>query len=230
MIKFSAAATAMLLAIGSANAADLVIIDPGAPVMMSDVGFDWSGVYAGVIAGYTGGHASSSGATSGVTTDIPFSGGLLGATAGYNAQLDGFVLGIEGDVAWSSASGTATCEGNAAYDCEGNLDWLGTIRGRAGVAMDGVLVFATAGFAAAGVTANINPDAPAIDNTFSGTMTGWTVGGGVEAAVTDTISIKAEYNYLSLGHLQAPEGTLSGEAVDLSATSHVIKAGVNFHF
>lgn len=230
MIKFSAAAAVVLLAIGSATAADLVIFDPGAPVVVFDPGFEWSGFHAGVLGGYTGGHASSAGATSGVTTDIPFSGGLLGATVGYNAQLDGFVLGIEGDVAWSNATGTATCEANATYDCEGNLDWLGTIRGRAGVDMDGVLVFATAGLAAAGVTANINPDAPAIDNTFSGTMTGWTVGGGVEAAVTDSISIKAEYNYVSLGHLQAPEGTLSTEASDLSATGHVIKAGVNFHF
>ena len=61
-------------------------------------------------------------------------------------------------------------------------------------------------------------------------MTGWTVGGGVEAAVTDAMSIKAEYSYVRLGGLQAPVGTLSStEASNLSAINHVVKVGVNFH-
>ena len=108
--------------------------------------------------------------------------------------------------------------------------WLGTIKGRAGVALDSVLLFATAGLAAGGVSANVTPAAPGITNTFSGTMTGWTVGAGVELAVTDAVSVKAEYNYVSMGGLQAPAGTLSGSAVNLTSVNHVAKVGVNFHF
>lgn len=214
---------------GSAYAADLIIAEP--VIFMTDAGFDWSGFYAGLNGGYTSGQATSVGAVVPVTTNVPISGGLLGATVGFNAQIDSFVLGLEGDVAWSGANGTAVCASNPAYGCEGRLDWMGTIKGRAGIAIDSVLLFASAGLAAGGTTANITPAAPAITNTYSGIMTGWTVGGGVEAAVTDSVTVKAEYQYVSLGGLQAPIATLgSTQAYNLSAINHVVKVGVNFHF
>jgi outer membrane immunogenic protein len=97
--------------------------------------------------------------------------------------------------------------------------------------MDSVLLFGTAGLAAGGVTANIIPAAVGLTNTFSGTMTGWTVGAGIEAAVTEAMTVKAEYQYVSMGGLQAPVGTLSSiEASNLSTINHVVKVGVNFHF
>lgn len=145
--------------------------------------------------------------------------------------MDSFVLGVEGDIAWSGATGTAACTANPAFTCEGNLIWLGTIKGRASVAMDSVLIFGTAGLAAGGVTPNIIPAAVCLTNTFSGTMPGWIVGAGIEAAVTEAITVKAEYQYVSMGGLQAPVGTLSSiEASNLSTTNHVVKVGVNFHF
>lgn len=229
MRKFLAVMATSTLLIGAAHAADLIIADPVIP--MTDAGFDWSGFYAGLNAGYLLGPAHATGAVSGVSTNINTAGGLLGATVGVNAQFDSFVLGIEGDVAWSGATGNSACGLAPAFTCTGNINWLGTIKGRAGVAVDRVLIFATAGLAAGGVTANITPAFPGLTNTFSGTMTGWTVGGGVEAAVTEAISVKAEYGYSTLGGLQAPAGTLAGgEATNLSATNHVVKVGVNFHF
>jgi outer membrane immunogenic protein len=52
-----------------------------------------------------------------------------------------------------------------------------------------------------------------------------------EAAVTEAITVKAEYQYVRMGGLQAPVGTLSSiEASNLSTTNHVVKVGVNFHF
>lgn len=229
MRKFLAAMAVSTLLVGSAQAADLIISDPVIP--MTDAGFDWSGFYAGLNAGYTSGQATSVGAITGVTTNVPVSGGLLGATLGFNAQIDSFVLGIEGDIAWSGATGTAPCTANPAFNCQGNLSWLGTIKGRAGVAVDSLLFFGTAGLAAGGTTANIIPAALGLTNTYSGTMTGWTVGAGVEAAVTDAITVKAEYQYLSMGGVQAPVGTLSSvEASNLSTINHAVKVGVNFHF
>ncbi len=228
MKKLVLAATLAVFA-PAAYAADLIVVDPAAPMAMTDAGFDWSGFYAGLNAGYSGGQATSVNVGTGAVTNIPVSGGLLGGTIGFNAQMDSFVLGVEGDVAWSGVTGTAACA-VAPFNCQGNLHWLGTIKGRAGVALDSVLLFATAGLAAGGVSANVTPAAPGITNTFSGTMTGWTVGAGVELAVTDAVSVKAEYNYVSMGGLQAPAGTLSGSAVDLTSVNHVAKVGVNFHF
>lgn len=229
MRKVWAAMAISTLVASSAHAADLILSDPVVP--MTDAGFDWSGFYAGLNAGYTSGQATSVGDITGVTTDVPVSGGLLGATIGFNAQMDTFVLGLEGDIAWSGATGTAPCTANPAFNCEGNLDWLGTIKARAGIAMDNVLFFGTAGLAAGGTTANIVPAAAGLTNTHTGTMTGWTVGAGIEAAVADAITVKAEYQYVSMGGVQAPVGTLSSaEASNLSAINHVVKVGVNLHF
>lgn len=231
MKKFVLAAATVALLSPAANAADLLIVDPVAPVMMTEAGFDWSGFYAGLNGGYTTGQASSVGAVSGTTTNVPVAGGLIGGTVGFNAQIDNFVLGLEGDIAWSGATGTAVCAAAPAFNCEGKLNWLGTIKGRVGVAMDSALLFATAGLAAGGVTANVVPTPGGLTGTHSGTMTGWTVGGGVELAVTEAISVKAEYNYVRMGGVQAPIGTLSGvEANNISAINHVVKVGVNFHF
>jgi len=223
--------------IPAAHGADLVATEPTATPsysepssIYSDSSFDWSGVYAGVIAGYAKGEAQATGEVTGLTTDIGFSGALLGGTIGINHQIDSFVLGLEGDIAWSGANGYSPCASNTAFSCEGNLNWLGTVRARAGMDFDSVLVFATAGLAAAEVSANINPAAAGITNTFTGTMTGWTIGAGVEAAVTDAISVKAEYSYYDLGNLQAPAQTIASDATNLSAIHHVMKIGVNYHF
>ncbi|MEO5806022.1 outer membrane beta-barrel protein [Devosia sp.] len=231
MFRILALAVTSLFSIGSANAADLIIGDPSAPVVLTAAGFDWTGFYAGINGGYTSGQAASVGVVTFVTTNVPITGGMLGVNAGYNAQFSNFVLGVEGDVAWSGASGSAVCTANAAYTCQGALNWLGTIKGRAGIVVDSLLFFGTAGLAVGGATASLNPVAPGLTSTYSGTMTGWTVGGGVEVAVTEAISVKAEYSYFSMGGLQAPVGTLSGvQASDLSSINHVVKVGVNFHF
>lgn len=230
MKKSVLAVAVIALAAVPAYAADLIVTEQ-APVIMTDAGFDWTGLYAGLNAGYTTGQARAVGAVSNATTAPNFTGGLLGATVGINGQFDQFVLGLEGDLAWSGASGSTACSLAPALTCTGNLNWLGTVKGRAGVAFDQVLLFATAGLAAGGARIDINPAAPGITNTFSGTMIGWTVGGGVELAVTEAVSVKAEYNYFDLGGLQAPAGTLAGaEATNLSATGHIAKIGVNFHF
>lgn len=225
------AATLVAAAVPAVHAADLIVVDPVAPVAMTDAGFDWSGFYAGLNGGYANATATSVGATTGATTNINVTGGLIGATLGFNGQFDNFVLGLEGDVAWSGATGSSVCVNAPAFNCAGNLNWLGTVKARAGVAIDSVLLFATAGFAAGGITANVTPVPAGATGTFSGTMTGWTVGGGAEVAVTEAISVKAEYNYIDLRNLQAPGGTISTvQANNLSATNHVVKVGVNFHF
>lgn len=228
--RFAAALAASFITVGAAQGADLTFVDPP-PLVIDVAGFDWSGFYGGVSAGYIGGEAKSVGAVTGVTTNVPVSGGLIGGTLGFNAQFDRIVVGLEGDIAWTGATGSATCAANPIYTCHGQLDWLGTVKGRAGFAVDRVLFFGTAGFAVGNTTANVTPAAPAQTNTFTGTMGGWTVGAGVEAFVTDAITVKAEYSYVSLGGLTAPNGTLSSaQASNLSATTHIVRLGVNYHF
>ncbi|QDZ11480.1 outer membrane protein [Devosia ginsengisoli] len=228
MNKFILAAAAMTALSAPAVAADLIIDDP---VYYTDAGFDWSGFYAGLAAGYGSGTARSVGDVTGTTTDTPLNGGLVGVTLGGNVQYDSFVLGIEGDVLWSGMGGTTACTAVPAYDCNASVDWLGSLRGRAGVAMDNVLLFVTGGLAAAGGTGTITPTFPGTTSTFSDTFVGWTAGAGVEVAVTDSMTVKAEYSYSNLGSRTAPLGTLGTiQTFTVSPAVHAVKVGLNFHF
>ncbi|MHA6731372.1 outer membrane protein [Devosia sp. A369] len=211
-----------------ALAADLII---DTPYSYTDAGFDWNGFYAGLAGGYGSGTTRSVGDVTGVITDTPVSGGLLGITLGGNVQYDAFVLGLEGDVLWSGMSGTAACIGAPAYSCNASVDWMGSLRGRAGFAMDNVLLFATGGLAIAGGKGTITPTFPGTTSTFSDTFVGWTLGGGVEMAVTEAISVKAEYSFANLGSRTAPIGTLGTiQSYTVSPVVHAVKVGVNFHF
>lgn len=209
-------------------AADLIIDDP---VYYTDAGFDWNGFYGGLVGAYGAGTVRSAGDVTGSITDIPVSGGLLGVTLGGNAQYDSFLLGVEGDVLWAGVSGTAACTAVPAYDCNASLEWLGSLRGRVGIVQDSLLIFASGGLAVGGGTGTITPTFPGTTSVFSDTFIGWTAGAGVEMAVTDSVTVKAEYSYSNLGSRTAPVGTLGTiQTFTVSPVVHAVKVGANFHF
>jgi outer membrane immunogenic protein len=80
---------------------------------------------------------------------------------------------------------------------------LFTVRPRAGFAMDGMFFYATGGYAAGNVTYNEwvthSLGHSFIAGTASALRSGWTVGGGIEYAVTNHWTIKGEYLYVDLG-------------------------------
>nr|WP_243367987.1 porin family protein [Microvirga solisilvae] len=171
----------LTLAAASASAADLPArAAPPAPVIAAPI-FTWTGFYAGLNAGY--GWRSDDresvvlgGAVPGTLFfDNDDDGGfVIGGQIGYNYQIGSFVIGLETDIQWAD-----TDEGNAVRFVplgaagtfvpgrfDNNLsDWFGTVRARAGVAIDRVLIYATGGLA------------------YSDDNTGWAVGGGVEWAM-----------------------------------------------
>ena len=222
--KLAAGITIGALATGSAFAADLsvpVTTAPAAPVTtMSQPGIDWSGFYAGVIGGYGAGKMSTTNGAG--TTDINSDGVIAGITAGANTQIDSIVLGVEGDLGWSGQSGNATCAGGGT--CSADFDWVGSVRGRVGYAFDPVMVYGTGGIAAA----RANTSSPT--GSFSDTYVGWTVGAGVEAALTQQVSAKIEYDYSDFGSRTAPAGSLAAGTTDTSLTSHAVKFGLNYRF
>ena len=215
----------------SALAADLTINTPApnypdTPVY-SDPGIDWTGFYAGVVGGY--GFGDSDGTTAGTTTTIDTDGLMGGVTVGGNMQYDQFVFGLEGDVLLNGQDGSTTCTGSAAT-CSSDYNWNGSLRARAGYAIDPVLIYATGGLAMAGIDTTVAPAAAGTTGSYSDTYYGWTLGGGVEAAVTEQLSAKAEYTYTDFGDQTAPAGTLGPAATTVSPTSHAIKVGLNFRF
>jgi hypothetical protein len=104
----------------------------------------------------------------------------------------------------------------AAHNISESLSWLGTTRGRVGVAAGRTLYYATGGVAYGRIGTNITEadtlvgPGTATANTAT-TRTGWVAGGGLEAALTGNWTAKIEYLFLPprpvLGAQQFAAGT-----------------------
>jgi outer membrane immunogenic protein len=185
--------------------------------------FTWSGPYVGINAGYGFGNSvwtATTGATSG---SFNTNGAQFGATAGYNALLGSFVFGIEGDVDWSGIKGTSAAAA-CAPTCTTANNWMGTVRGRIGPALDRFLPFVSAGAAVGNVklTDGIT--------SASATKIGWAVGAGIEYAFITNWSAKVEYLYVNLGSVTC-DATCSGSVpFDTSFRASLLRVGLNYKF
>ncbi len=197
---------------GSAQAADM----PTGPVDFAPppvAAFDWTGPYLGIHFGYVTGDYDTS--LAGVESDGD--GFVIGGTAGYNVQIDQFVIGIEGDLGYLGAEGDDF--GVAGVSAE--ADFYGTLRGRGGIAFDRFLVYATGGIAFLNVDVNSGILGLGTDDN---THFGYTVGGGAEVALTDAISAKLEYLYVDYD-----DKNYFG-VFDADFDGHVIRGGINYRF
>lgn len=226
MKRLLTSAVALLAMAGAAQAADLIIEQPVVPV--ADSAAYWDGFYAGVVGGFGSGRVDYTDIGAVVAADPAISGGMIGGTLGYNAQFDDIVLGIEGDLSWANLNGSLS--NGAGVTFQSNVGWVGTLRGRVGVDLDPVLLYATAGLAGGSLTTTLV--GPAGATPYTSTHVGFAVGAGAEAMVTDDISVKAEYLYLDLGRRDIPTGALFAASTANTAhpTAHTFRVGANFHF
>jgi outer membrane immunogenic protein len=204
------------LGVTAASAADISRPMPAkAPPIYVEPPFSWTGFYVGINGGGAWGSSDFSAPLS--TGSFDLRGGLVGGTLGYNWQMNALVLGLEGDLDWANISGSVAC---APGVCETRNNWLGTFRGRLGYAMGRFMPYVTGGLAVGGVKTSVTGFADS-----STTRTGWTVGGGLEYAVSGPWSIKVEYDYVDLGRASAP---VAGS--DAKFQSHIVRAGLNYRF
>jgi outer membrane immunogenic protein len=223
-------ATAALLAViavsaptGGAAAADLTRGPYGrAPAYMPVQPYDWRGFYLGLNAG--GGWGTSDwNSTTAPTGDFDISGGMIGATLGYNWQFGPWVLGVESDIDWTNIRGSTTVR--CALGCTTSNNWLATVRGRIGYSWDRFLPYFTAGGAFGDIEAS-TPHGPG----SSSTEAGWAIGAGVEFKLSPDWSAKVEYLYADLGHFDC--GTRCGSTApdNVSLSTNILRGGVNFRF
>lgn len=169
--------------------------DPTVDVPMTAPGFDWTGYYAGLQAGYGWGQSDISG-----TEGEPFSvspdvdGGFVGGHVAGLWQFDQAVIGAEADLNYSAVDGTTEAEPGNNFGTD--IKWFGSVNAKAGYAMDRVLVYGIGGIAFAGIETS-----QASGSAFSQTRTnvGWTVGAGVDYALTDKFVVGAQYRYYDFG-------------------------------
>lgn len=225
-LKLAAFALALAVPATSALCADLPV---KAPVKAATT-VSWSGWYVGVEGGGDWGHFTQTNTVSGVSNGV-FSqkGGLIGGTVGYNWQMANWVLGLETDLSWTNLSGTQACGPGSAFICTTDARALGTLRGRAGMAiMDNVLIYATGGLAYGDIHATRNSGSTESDNWRAG----WTMGGGGEVMLTPHVSAKLEYLYAKFsGTATTYIITVNGDPIAAEERDvQIVRAGLNWHF
>jgi outer membrane immunogenic protein len=166
--------------------------------------YNWAGWYAGANIGYQWGKVTGTG-----TNPSGIEGGIQG---GYNWQNGQFVFGGETDLQVSGADDTFA-------PFKFSNPWFGTLRARAGLAMNNILFYGTAGLAYGGVKGETG------GLSESKTHVGWTAGLGVEVGLAPQWSAKIEYLYADLAsRAYSITGTTDG------LETSVLRVGVNYHF
>lgn len=172
------------------------------------------------------------------------SGFVGGGQLGYNWQQGSWVYGVETDLSGtslkSSMSGGLSITGcpSDAANTSANVDWYGTLRGRAGWASGPFLVYGTAGLAYGQVELNSTFTAlsPALTTTaqVSSTRAGWVIGAGIEYLLQPSLSLNLGYQYVDLGTLSLASTTTSGGFVTQTASTHaafhVATLGLSWRF
>jgi outer membrane immunogenic protein len=262
------AAAVALTAASLASAADLPL-PTKAPATQAV--YNWTGFYVG--ANFGGGwsrSAVSGSATSALTGvgvfpetfagNINSSGVLGGGQIGFNYEFpSNWVVGIEADIDGSGIAGaTNTCATilatGAVAACEtssSRLNDFGTVRGRAGYALNNVLLYGTGGLAwdqnsithTATCVGAACPGAslPFVSNnpSLSSSAIGWAAGAGAEWAFFRNWTFRLEYLHLEFDGVTT-NYTFTGSVAGFPFTtaSHtssntgvdIVRVGVNYLF
>jgi opacity protein-like surface antigen len=195
----------------------------------------WSGLYVG---GYLGRHS--------IKTDGIFDGVELGvqplldrigdkgvhggAHAGFAMQWGFAVFGIEADYGKGGfkgsfetvQDGSATEAGLPSYPISGDLDFLASVRARAGIALAGpfgtdLLFFVSGGRAFTDFTMDIADGRSKVGFRDQGTA----FGAGAEVAVTGRLSLRAEYLRFDFGKRLEIDDVITSGIFDANAGNFV---------
>lgn len=166
---------------------------------------NWAGPYVGAMLGYE---------WAGVDNNPAHPNGVAGGLEiGFNWQNANLVYGGEADINFSAADDTFA-------PWQFSNPWFGTVRGRAGVAIDNVLLFGTAGLAYGELTGTTPGNM-----SESHTSLGWVAGLGAEMNFAQHWSAKAEWLYFALDDHQ-----FSVTAANNGLAANLVRLGLNYHF
>lgn len=234
----------LLAACSAAHAAD-----PAAAPLSAN----WQGLYVGLHGGVAGDEFKFPGSYSDLgdtvvsgSASLNSSGLFGGAQAGFNVQTaPNWLFGIEADISAANIEGMLNIGGSAVFPVTGSasasagskVDWFGTLRGRLGWITGPVLLYGTGGLAFGETESSYNVtwtgQSTPLAGSKSDTNTGWTVGAGIEYAVSPNLSLKTEYKYVDLGSsnlLTYPFGGSEVVRIDAETHFHTLAVGFNYRF
>lgn len=220
-----------ILLSGAAGAADLRgVALPPAPELPAL--YSWTGFYAGLQGGYSwGSNRVRIGSAGGAFAPISFRAGensaFGGAHGGFNYQLGGIILGIEGDV---EALNSRSRFDGIGLSARVSQDWQGSARARLGLAFDRLMVYGTGGVSFTEYERRVFAPG-ALSERLTSARTGWDVGAGVNFAFTDHLILGAEYRYTDFGRNRfASSGAFPGLTGSQELTAHSARASVAYKF
>jgi outer membrane immunogenic protein len=227
---FLASAGAMALA-GTALAADLPIAPPPPPPIFTWTGIYVGGYGGGEVTHTSYNTlvgpplspfshltpADIAGVDAAGSQTLNKGGFTMGGELGYNWQIGWFVLGIETDIGGVTGgtntmnvgliNGTGSGPGvffPFALNQRASNGLFGTVRGRLGIAFDRVLIYGTGGLAYTSghyLFSYSDGLSPAVGSASTANNVGYVVGGGLEYALTNNVSVKGEFLYSQFGRV-----------------------------
>lgn len=211
---------AVTLMAGSASAFDTALTGTHAPPSdLRDGSYDWSGGYAGMAAGYgwMDGHFETAGYP---PAQSELDDSILGIFGGFNIALhQDVILGLEGDIEYNFQNVTVS---STFGTFNGGVDVQGSARVRLGYALDRLLLYGSAGWSGAHLEATLTGVGKA-----SGNFSGYTLGAGIDYAVTDAIFGRIDYRYTDYSSGSIIFGPAS---VNADLVQQTVKVGVGIKF
>lgn len=224
--------------------------------------FTWTGFYIGgnVGAGFGGDTTSvdlegfnyfaanpAPGEVTKVGDDDAF---IAGGQIGYNYAFNNLVAGIEADFSGfdfqaAKIPGSSRTDWGSDTRVSVEMNWLSTVRGRLGFAMDRWLVYGTGGVAFSdGQYRNhdfcntVPPCGGGLLDARGDTDIGWTVGGGAEFAWMANWTAKAEYLFVSFdgedysgtAYYPSPRAPQDYKFSASPAEFNIVRIGFNYKF
>lgn len=214
-----------VFATSAASAADF------APPLIQD---NWSGFYVGAHAGAVDSHTTirdeyfsifdAEGGTL-FTNDLS---GMAGLHGGYNWQWGAGMFGIEVDYSWTDAGR------NRAFDNDDNIansdiDGFGSVRGRAGLAVDNALVYVTGGLGFVDATVFGSDNGVPDEEVETEDFLAFVAGAGAEFKLQPNLSARLEYLHYFFSDETDTCGNCNEQQV-FGGGLNVLRAGVSYHF
>jgi outer membrane immunogenic protein len=240
MIRQLLAATAFAALATASMAADLPNTK-GPAVFAAPPVFTWAGPYIGLDVGYAwrrdkNTEYTNAGVADGWSASSKPKGMLGGLYAGYNFQYNSIVYGIEGDIEATDIKGTGYYSLNGAAPITDHIrsktDFQGSLRARLGLAaFDRTLIYVTGGVAFADLSHTYQLGLAGASVRSSSTKAGWTLGAGLEYAITNNWIVRGEYRYTSYGKSTNNSTPLYGNNVQRHRiTDNAVRVGIAYKF